>query len=89
MRSRRFPLFLTLAALFAGGAVAQTSKKADQTEQTVFGSDAGSPVEFTRKPVEVPAADLQVIRDSFVRGDLNYLKHFVVCRLGDSSGWAG
>jgi hypothetical protein len=65
-----------LAALFASYVVAQTSKKVDQSEQTIFGSDAGSPEEFTRKPVEVPGAALQVIRDSFVRGTLNCLKHF-------------
>ena len=76
MRSRRFTFFLILAALFASYVVAQTSKKVDQSEQTIFGSDAGSPEEFTRKPVEVPAAALQVIRDSFVGGDLNCLKHF-------------
>jgi len=74
--SRRFTLFLMLAAIFACCVVPQSSKKVDQSEQTIFGSDAGSPEEFTRKPVEVPTAALQAIRDSFVRGDLNCLKHF-------------
>jgi len=65
-----------LASIFAPCVVRQTSKKVDQPEQTIFGSDAGSPEEFTQKPVEVPAAAVQVIQDSFVRGTLNCLKHF-------------
>ena len=76
MRPRRFTSFLMFAELFASCVLAQIPKKVDQSEQTIYGSDAGSPEEFTRKPVEVPEAALQVIRDSFVRGTLNCLEHF-------------
>jgi hypothetical protein len=75
MRWRRFPLFLALVVLFMGCVEAQTPKKENQAEQTNFSADQPPGPEFIRKPVEVPAAALQVLRDTLARGPLNCLKH--------------
>jgi hypothetical protein len=52
----------------------QTAKKENEPEQTVFGADP-QPQGFIRKPVQVPPAALQVLRDSLGRGAVNCLKH--------------
>ena len=70
---RQLGSFLLLVAVTAC-AGAQTPKKENDPEQTTFGADP-PPQEFMRKPVQVPPAALQVLRDSLGRGTLNCLKH--------------
>jgi hypothetical protein len=65
---------LPLLAAVTACAGEQTPKKENEPEQTVFGADP-PPGEFIRKPVQVPPAALQVLRDSLGRGTINCLKH--------------
>jgi hypothetical protein len=70
---RMLESFLLLAALAActGG---QTPKKENGPEQTVFGADP-PPGQFMQRPIQVPPAALQVLRDSLGRGANNCLTH--------------
>lgn len=75
MGCRRLALSLVLVTLFSCGVQAQKPEKDDQPEQTSFGADVG-PREFMRKPIEIPVAALEVLRDtlSMDRGTVNCLK---------------
>jgi hypothetical protein len=64
---------LLLLAAVSACAGEQTTKKGNEPEQTVFGADP-LPQQFIRKPVQVPPAALQVLRDSLGRGAVNCLK---------------
>lgn len=70
-----FASFLILAALLVTGADRQTVNRDGQTEQTSFGADPPPGQQFIRKPLQLPAAALQVLRDTLDRGTLNCLKH--------------
>src|SRR5579863_7924149 len=68
MHWKRLIRLLVLIEVLGAAAVAQKPGKSYQQEQTVFDSDAGSAEEFTRKPVEIAPAALQLLRDTFPPG---------------------
>jgi hypothetical protein len=76
MQGGRVVRLLALVAVLECSLIAQKPSKDQQQEQTTFGSDAASAEEFTRKPVEVPAGALQVLRDTLTmdRGTLYCIK---------------
>lgn len=62
-------MFLVLVAVMESRVVAQKTNKGQELEQTRFGAEEG-----VRKPVEIPAGALQVLRDTLSRGPLNCIK---------------
>ena len=70
MQQTRVVWLLVLVAVLECSVVAQKPGKEQQQEQSNFGGDAGSAEEFTRKPVEIPTAALQLLRDTLHPGTI-------------------
>lgn len=76
MKRGRLVWLLMLVTVFDCSMGAQKPGKDDQPEQTGFGADWGPGGEFIRKPVELPAGAVEVLRDtlSMDRGTVHCLK---------------
>lgn len=75
MQWRRGVWLLVLAAVPGSGVAGQETAKDQQSEQTSFGAEAAPGEVLIKKPVQVPDAALQVLRDTLVRGTLNCIKN--------------
>jgi hypothetical protein len=75
MRLKRIVWFLVLAAVFECGAVAQQPAKNQESEQTGFGAGVPPGEVAIKKPVRIPDAALQVLRDGLGPGTLDCVRN--------------